>query len=287
MFIDDHAVGVDRMTLAEHVQPGQSWQNSSHSNMKNLSVKPLGLLVCGAFLIGPGTSLEAEERRFRLRIPNPLPRIVDRIEKVGDFVGRTARKIGGNDDEEKRDPSVPTKPAAVRPPKEKSDFVRRSDPGKLELDPDVAMRGESKRPSKERSPVTSESPRPSGDVPGSDAGEPQSPPSKKEGVSPSANGVTQKRDHETASPAADTAVSSPVASGASADGPSADVADASPLAALPVPKGPTFGLPVPGSPGLVYPPGAAKTPENRVDVRGIPPGTKVRDPATGNIFLVP
>jgi hypothetical protein len=253
--------------------------------MKNLSVKPLGLLVCGAFLIGPGTSLEAEERRFRLRIPNPLPRIVDRIEKVGDFVGRTARKIGGNDDEEKRDPSVPPKPAAVRPPKEKSDVVRRGDPGKLELEPDVAMRGESKRPSKERSPVISESPRPSGDVPGSDAGEPQTPPSKKEGVSPSADGGTQKRDHETASSAADTAVSSPVASGASVEGPSAEVAEASPLAAAPVPKGPTFGLPVPGSPGLVYPPGAEKIPENRVDVRGIPPGTKVRDPATGHIFL--
>ena len=280
-------VRVDRVTFAQHVEPGQSWQNSSHSNMKNLSVKPLGLLVCGAFLIGPGTSLEAEERRFRLKIPNPLPRIVDRIEKVGDFVGRTARKIGGNDDEEKRDPSVPPKPAAVRPPKEKSDAVRHSDSGKLELEPDVQIRGESKRPGKERSPVTSESPRPSGDVPGSDAGEPQSPPSKKEGVSPSADGGTQKRGNETASSAADTAVSSPVASDASADGPSADVADASPLAALPVPKGPTFGLPVPGSPGLVYPPGAAKTPENRVDVRDIPPGTKVRDPATGSIFLVP
>lgn len=270
------------MTFAQHVEPGQSWQNSSHSNMKNLSVKPLGLLVCGAFLIGPGTSLEAEERRFRLKIPNPLPRIVDRIEKVGDFVGRTARKIGGNDDEEKRDPSVPPKPAAVRPPKEKSDVVRRGDSGKLELEPDVAMRGESKRPNKERSPVTSESPRSSGDVSESDAGGPQTPPSKKEGVSPSADGGTQKRDHETASPAADTAVSSPVASGASAE-----VAEASPVAAPPVPKGPTFGLPVPGSPGLVYPPGAEKTPENRVDVRGIPPGTKVRDPATGNIFLVP
>jgi hypothetical protein len=275
------------MTFAQHVEPGQSWQNSSHWNMKHLSVKPLGLLVCGAFLLGPGTSLEAEERRFRLKIPNPIPRIVDRIEKVGDFVGRTARKIGGNDEEEKREPSVPPKPAAVRQPKEKSDVVRRGDSGKLELDPDVSTRSESKRPSKERSPVTPESPRSSGDVPGSEAGEAQTPPSKKEGVSPSVNGVAEKRDHETASPAADTAVSSPVASGASADGPSADVAEASPLATPPVPKGPTFGLPVPGSPGLVYPPGAEKTPENRVDVRGIPPGTKVRDPATGHIFLVP
>ena len=275
------------MTFAQHVEPGQSWQNSSHRTMKNLSVKPLGLLVCGALLLGPGTFLEAEERRFRLKSPNPIPRIVDRIEKVGDFVGRTARKIGGNDDEEKRDPSVPPKPAAVRPPKEKSDVVRRGDPGKLELEPDVPMRSESKRPSKERSPVTSESPRSSGDVPGSQAGEPQTPPSKKESVSPSANGVAEKRVDETASPAADTAVSSPVVSGASADGPSADVAEASPLAAPPVPTGPSFGLPVPGSPGLVYPPGAKKTPENRLDVRGIPPGTKVRDPATGHIFLVP
>ena len=78
---------------------------------------------------------------------------------------RTLRKIGRNDDEEKWDPSVPPKPAAVRPPKERSDVVRRSDVGHLEHDADVPILDESKHPGKKRSPVTSEEPRPSGGVP--------------------------------------------------------------------------------------------------------------------------
>ncbi len=45
-----------------------------------------------------------------------------------------------------------------------------------------------------------------------------------------------------------------------------------------------FGLPVPGKKGFVYSP-FDKT--QMVDVRGIPPGKKVRCPYTSNIFLVP
>ncbi len=45
-----------------------------------------------------------------------------------------------------------------------------------------------------------------------------------------------------------------------------------------------FGLPVPGKKGFVYSP-FDKT--QMVDVRGIPPGKKVRCPYTSKIFLVP
>jgi hypothetical protein len=48
-----------------------------------------------------------------------------------------------------------------------------------------------------------------------------------------------------------------------------------------------YGRTVPGHPGLVYPPGTQNAPENMIDVRGLAPGTKVRDPRTGTIFLVP
>jgi len=46
-----------------------------------------------------------------------------------------------------------------------------------------------------------------------------------------------------------------------------------------------FGAPVPGKPGFVYSP-YDKT-AGMIDVKDIAPGTKVRDPYTGKIFLVP
>lgn len=46
-----------------------------------------------------------------------------------------------------------------------------------------------------------------------------------------------------------------------------------------------YGTPVPGKQGLVTSPFA---PDNGyIDVRGFPPGTKVKDPYTGKIFLTP
>lgn len=55
----------------------------------------------------------------------------------------------------------------------------------------------------------------------------------------------------------------------------------------PAPVQPTYGTPVIGRRGFVYPPGVEAKPENMVDVRDFTPGQKVRDPRTGKIFLVP
>jgi hypothetical protein len=57
--------------------------------------------------------------------------------------------------------------------------------------------------------------------------------------------------------------------------------------APPTTAAPTYGTPVPGRRGFVYPPGVDTKPENMVDVRDFQPGQKVRDPRTGKIFLVP
>jgi hypothetical protein len=48
-----------------------------------------------------------------------------------------------------------------------------------------------------------------------------------------------------------------------------------------------FARPVPGKPGVVYPPGAKDSKENMVDVAGFQTGQLVRDPRTGKLFRVP
>jgi hypothetical protein len=54
----------------------------------------------------------------------------------------------------------------------------------------------------------------------------------------------------------------------------------------PVPDFPEYALPVPGRPGYVRPPGNNDA-TYMIDVRGMTPGEKARDPKTGVAFVVP
>ena len=59
-----------------------------------------------------------------------------------------------------------------------------------------------------------------------------------------------------------------------------------PVPASPSPKEKLlYGKPVPGKPGYVFNP--YDDSKGYIDVRGFPPGTEVKDPYTGNNFLVP
>lgn len=55
----------------------------------------------------------------------------------------------------------------------------------------------------------------------------------------------------------------------------------------PQPSGPppAYGTPVTGRPGFVTSPYAPT--QGYIDVRGFPPGTEVKDPYSGKMFLVP
>jgi hypothetical protein len=54
-----------------------------------------------------------------------------------------------------------------------------------------------------------------------------------------------------------------------------------------VPDQPEYGRPIYGRPGFVHPPGILTDPTIVVDVRQFQAGQMVRDPHTGNVFLVP
>lgn len=73
--------------------------------------------------------------------------------------------------------------------------------------------------------------------------------------------------------------------------PPADVPPEAPPQTAPAPAAPPtakgdypYGVPVPGKPGFVRSP---YSPDKMTDVRGYAPGTEVKDPYTGKIFLVP
>ena len=67
--------------------------------------------------------------------------------------------------------------------------------------------------------------------------------------------------------------------------PPADQPPPPPPIPVPPPQTMVYGAPVPGKPGFVTSPHAPDA--GYVDVRGFPPGTEVKDPYSGKIFLVP
>jgi len=95
-------------------------------------------------------------------------------------------------------------------------------------------------------------------------------------VAPAPSNLPPLSGTDTAAGMTDTTLVNPI--------PNPTPAPTPPPVSLPTPEI-SYGIPVPGKPGFVTSPHAPSA--GFVDVRGFPPGTEVKDPYTGRIFLVP
>lgn len=240
------------------------------------------------------------EETIRIRLPHPIDHISKRLHQVGSFFSRTARRLEAEEPadearvEMRRESPAPPKevPSSRSAAKRKQSVEAIVDdvlnhPARyrpMPVDPDPPL------PSRRRAsaPVASVK---------ATAPQPPAPEAARASPAPSADSpAPMPPPAPVTSGAADGTESDPAAkeqTEARAAGESAATVYYSPPSSpvtRPKPAPPPrheYGKPVPGRRGLVYPPGVKASPENMVDVRDIPPGTKVRDPATGIVFLVP
>ena len=240
------------------------------------------LVILIAILGSSAVPLPADASDFRFRIPNPLPRISKKMEKVGGFFYRTARRLEGvGDDEDTRriEPvRLPSNPTAKPQSKSASASLPSNDTQRREMGREYLEETGETRSSLQTKP--SPATPPAGTLAESPVPPNDSSTANKSGPSRELDPQSTVKSHELL-----TQAESPNGAGD--------------LSLVPTTSPPTpeveakprskslYGRSVPNRPGLVYPPGREQIPENMVDVRGITPGTKVRDPATGEIFLVP
>lgn len=263
------------------------------------------LLLFSTFVIGAGSPAAwASPPKKREHVPQPL-------EKIGNFFFNLARKLeqsgfpdGDRDveiiyDARRADPlRVEVTPREVYPP---GVTVRPGDRGTYDVPPPTARlypRGE---------PLTPPGYRPYGYQP---YDEPFTPPNFQPHPQPNLEYPNNSRPNGRSGlsipvqPEAPSdgsgALRQPIAPGTSSpfEPPAKSKSSTSPgndagKTSRPAPNaattdgGPAFATRVPGHPGFVYPPGVEQDLKNMIDVRDFAPGQKVKDPRTGQIFLVP
>ena len=222
----------------------------------------------------------ADDLHLRIRIPNPIPKIVKGVKRVGIRVGniavRVAERIDGDDERE----VVRSYPAPLSPPEAGTVQIESTQPQLAPIsidDKHSRLLPPSENPAEP--PPNSPLPRPLKPPNGPTVAPIPNVPIE---ARPSADSAVQKI-HEAAYPPLPPSTAAPSPATVSAPG----VPEHSPATKPTPPPEHPYGKAVPGRPGLVYPPGMKEIPENMIDVRGITPGTKVRDPVTKMIFRVP
>ncbi len=261
--------------------------------MKTHSLLYRTLPVC-ALLLGMVASLPADDGRIRIRIPNPIPRIVNKINQVGDFIARKAERIEIVEVEEhgSRRPLPPAPPPG-------SYIITTETTTQVPVDP--RYRETARDPLVDDTtryliPPSTPQPPPSPPIPVSPLPPVRGALSTAPSGSPTLYSppVVRPSPGVTALPAREPALTQPHSPSVPAPAPrsvlppmSAQPAGTATADAPAPPPLPPFGKPVPGRPGLVYPPGIKESPENMIDVREIAPGTKVRDPLSKTVFRVP
>lgn len=224
------------------------------------------------------TALPADD--IRIRIPNPVKHIEKRINQVGNFIARTARRVEIVVEDERPLPPPPpvTRTTAV------THVVPQEGTTRYFEQPTVLPPQPPSPPPRPDPSLTARAPLSSAPVripPSAIEASPTAPRLPGSTVAPQPAPVPPPNVRERASvtvpqqtASSETIVHAPSPTPQTQSKPT------------PPPKH-EYGKPVPGRPGMVYPPGVKAAPENMVDVRDISPGTKVRDPGTGIVFLVP
>lgn len=250
-------------------------------------------LLAVAFMVAASGMMEVEAAPPK----KPESRVARDLEKVGNFFFRVARKLEQSDLSEKlsdddREPKIIYEVERSSPPRAENTTPPDPSTG-LRLPPGYRLLPDAPNPAAPGVQARIVPQRPSAAT----YGEPFTPPTFQENPQPNLGRSSSQRDTRTS-----LNLPVPLAPLPTVPAQAGSAVPASPIVPAGPPASPSsqekaepsstpLALPfadrVPGKQGFVYPPGVEHDLKNMLDVRDFTPGQKVRDPRTGNVFIVP